>query len=396
MPAEPSAPIVDAAEVAAIAREIREAGRFALDLEFVSESRYVPDLGLVQVSWGDVEQPQVATIDPLAVDPRPVVEIVADPGVETLMHAAQADLALLAHTHGVRGAGIVDSQIAAAFLGMGEQIGYAPLIEHTLGVKLDKGSQFSEWLRRPLDSQQVAYALDDVRYLPRAWQALRERLERRGRLHWVLEQSSLLAETWATRTPPEEMYRRVSGWNSLRSAQQGALRALAAWRERESLSANRPPSRLMHDRTLLQIARRPPADVDGLRQVRGMSGGVAQRYGDAILRALRQGQEHPPPPERARKPLAAPAQAWAGMVAGLVQSRAREAGIAARFVAPRDEIKALVRWWSEGDREAEPPLPLLRGWRRELVGGQAIAWLAGESVIAIDPDSPSGIGLDER
>ncbi len=396
MPAEPSAPIVDAAEVAAIAREIREAGRFALDLEFVSESRYVPDLGLVQVSWGDVKQPRVAAIDPLAVDPRPVVEIVSDPDIETLMHAAQADLALLAHTHGVRGAGIVDSQIAAAFLGMGEQIGYAPLIEHTLGVKLDKGSQFSEWLRRPLDSQQVAYALDDVRYLPRAWQALRERLERRGRLHWVLEQSSLLAETWATRTPPEEMYRRVSGWNSLRSAQQGALRALAAWRERESLSANRPPSRLMHDRTLLQIARRPPADVDGLRQVRGMSGGVAQRYGDAILRALRQGQEHPPPPERARKPLAAPAQAWAGMVAGLVQSRAREAGIAARFVAPRDEIEALVRWWSEGDREAEPPLPLLRGWRRELVGGQAIAWLAGESVIAIDPDSPSGIGLDER
>ena len=396
MSVEPSAPIVDAAEVAAIAHEIREAGHFALDLEFVSESRYVPDLGLVQVSWGDVEQPRVAAIDPLAVDPRPVVEIVSDPDVGTLMHAAQADLALLAHTHGVRGAAIVDSQIAAAFLGMGEQIGYAPLIEHTLGVKLDKGAQFSEWLRRPLDSQQVAYALDDVRYLPRAWRTLRERLEQRGRLHWVLEQSSLLAETWATRTPPEEVYRRVSGWNSLRPGQQGALRALAAWRERESLSANRPPSRLMHDRTLLQIARRPPTDVNGLSGVRGMNDGVARRYGDAILHALRQGEQHPPPRELSRKPLAGPAQAWAGMVAGLVQSRAREAGIAARFVAPRDEIEALARWWLEGDRETEPPLPLLQGWRRELVGGQAIAWLAGESAIVIDADSPSGIRLDGR
>ena len=48
----PSMLVTDAERVAEIAREIAEAGSFALDLEFRSEHRYVPDLALVQVAWG--------------------------------------------------------------------------------------------------------------------------------------------------------------------------------------------------------------------------------------------------------------------------------------------------------------------------------------------------------
>ena len=50
-----------------------------------------------------------------------------------------------------------------------------------------------------------------------------------------MDECDRIAETWAERTPPEEMYRRVRGWNSLRRRSQGALRALAAWREEEAL-----------------------------------------------------------------------------------------------------------------------------------------------------------------
>ena len=55
-----------------------------------------PELALVQVAWGDPADPELAAIDPLEVDVTPFAELVADEGIETIVHAAQADLAILA------------------------------------------------------------------------------------------------------------------------------------------------------------------------------------------------------------------------------------------------------------------------------------------------------------
>ena len=157
-------PVTDAAEVASIAAEIARCGWFALDLEFMTEGRYVAELSLVQVGWGDQDTPTVAAIDPLRVDPRAVIDLVARDDVEVIIHSAQADLALIGAAFSVRATHVFDTQIAAAFLGMGEQIGYGALVERIAGVHLDKGAQYTEWSRRPLSEDQLRYALDDVRY----------------------------------------------------------------------------------------------------------------------------------------------------------------------------------------------------------------------------------------
>ena len=80
---------------------------------------------------------------------------------------------------------MVDTQIAAALLGLGDQLGYAALVELLLGVVLDKSHQFTDWNRRPLAAEQLRYALDDVRYLPALWRELATRLDRRGRRPWL-------------------------------------------------------------------------------------------------------------------------------------------------------------------------------------------------------------------
>lgn len=380
-------------EVAAIAEAIRDAGSFALDLEFMTESRYVAELSLVQVGWGDPEAPEVRAIDPLKVDARPIADLVGDPTVETVIHSAQADLALVGAVFGIRGRGIVDTQIAAAFLGLGDQIGYAALVERTAGVYIDKGSQFTEWSRRPLTDEQVKYALDDVRYLPDSWQQLRVDLEAQGRLAWVMEECDRLAEMWAERTPPEEMYRRVRGWNGLRRKSQGALRALATWREEEALRVNRPPSWLLNDRTMLEIARRPPRDLAELRSVRGLGEGTAQRYGKVLLEAIERGMQDPPPEEDTPPRVPNLGQSWPAILSGIVQARCREASIAPRFVATRREIDDLIAWWLVGDRSKEPDLPLLDGWRRELVGADLLNWLQGKTAVVVDPDSEAGLTI---
>lgn len=389
----PEATITTTDDVERVAAAVRAAGQFAIDLEFMSEERYVPELALVQVAWRANGVPTAVAIDPLAVDTSPIAKLVADPEVITILHSGQADLSLLRARLGVAGASIVDTQVAAAFLGMGEQIGYAPFIQRTLGLTVDKGGQFTEWLRRPLSEDQLRYALDDVLHLLPAWQIVEDELRERGRLAWVLEECERMARGWSDRPPPEEMYRRVSGWATLRPRQQGALRAVAAWRERESLSANRPPARLVAERTLLELARRPPRTVDGLREVRGMTDGIVRRYGMQILDALHEGEQHPIEGGDMPKPLPPAAQAWAGVLGGLVQAHCRDADIAARFVASRADLEAVALWWFEGDHAVEPDVAVMRGWRRELVGEVVLRWLRGSLGLVADALSPFGFRL---
>ncbi len=388
-------PVTDQARVAEIAAAVESAGEFVLDLEFMTDGRYVAELSLVQVGWGDTDEPQVAAIDPLRVDPLPVLQLVGKGDILTVLHSGQADLALIGQQFAIRGQNVFDTQIAAAFLGMGDQVGYAALVERVCGVRLDKSAQFTEWSRRPLSEDQVHYALDDVRYLPRVWQALRNDLQGRGRLTWVAEESDRLAETWAERVPPEQMYRRVRGWNGLRRRSQGALRAVAAWREREALRANRPPSWIMNDRTMLELCRRPPEDEAAMREVRGLGEGTVQRYGRALLQAINEGLEDPPPAEPKRPAVPPYGRAWPAILSGIVQAGCRDANIAPRFVATRSDIDTLVAWWLTGDHQEEPDLPLLRGWRRELAGGAMLDWLRGSTTLAVDPTSEAGIRIVE-
>ncbi len=369
--------------MAFIAREIEAAGAFALDLEFVSAGRYQPELALLQVAWGPIEEPpndgfQVAAIDPLAVDCAPIVALVAAPEVVTLLHAAQGDLALLSTLFGVRARRVLDSQIAAAFLGLGDQVGYAALVERLLGPALDKAMQFTDWLARPLAPEQIRYALDDVRYLPRVWRELERRLLERRRLGWVEAEAERLAESATRRLAPEDAYLRLGAWQTMPPRPLAALQALAEWRERQAIEDNRPPSWIVKDRVLLDLARRAPATPAELQAIEGMSPAWVGRHGRYVLAAIRRSKGRRVEAPRLVR-LSLGQRKKAAKLWKRLEELARQAEVAPRFVASRSEVDALLAWWTSGDRGREPALPLLSGWRRELAGEPALEWLARSS-----------------
>src|SRR3954467_10722655 len=93
---------VSAMTPAQIAERARAAGRFGIDTEFVSESRYRALLGLVQVvvelEGGDQH---IELLDPLTgFDREPLAEIWADPEVEVLIHSGGQDVAILRRAWG--------------------------------------------------------------------------------------------------------------------------------------------------------------------------------------------------------------------------------------------------------------------------------------------------------
>lgn len=390
--------VTDAGRVEAIAREISEAGAFAFDLEFVSEGRYIPELSLLQVAWGNIDEPTVELIDCVAVDPRPVLEQLESADVDAIAHAAKQDLGLLAARFDVEAKSFWDTQIAAAFLGIGEQIGYAKLVKALMDIELDKGAQFTAWLERPLSASQLTYAANDVLHLPAVWSKLRKRLEEVGRLSWVAEESSALVRG-AVRIPPsDEAYRDVKGWKALRGRSLGSLKALAAWRQQIALDRNKPLSWVLADRPMVELCRNPPRDGRQLKRVRGVGEGTVRRYGDDIIDAIARGAKKPVEGQRNdRTQLSSRGQVWAGLVASLVQSRCAEAGIAARFVGTRADAEALVAWFESPDRDqSEPDIALLQTWRRELAGDAVLAWLRGEASIAVSVDGPAPLRFVEQ
>lgn len=385
--AVPMQPLIENSGVVRdLAARIAESGRMAFDIEFVSEGRFVPELSILQVAWGDERAPEIALIDCLVADPAPILGLIASEAVETVAHAARQDLGLLSARFGLVARRFQDTQIAAAFAGLGEQIGYGKLVKALIGVELDKGAQYTAWLERPLSPAQHRYAADDVRYLPRVWSLLQARLKDLGRLGWVGEESALLARVAVPYGPAELAYLDVKGRGKLDGRALARLQALAAWRQDCALASNRPLSWILPDKALVELSRRGAGSMRDVRAA-GATGGVVQQYGEEILGCLAEASHAVPPPLEPEGPMLDPrAQLRAAVVQAWVQARCEEVGIAARFVGTRADVEALVAWHARGEDTDAAGVALLAGWRRALVGEEALAWLRGELALVCDPD----------
>ena len=179
----------------------------ALDTEFIREKTYYPRLCLIQIASKDL----LACIDPLALpDLQPFLDWLNDPKRLKVLHAAWQDLEIFHHLgRGQVPSPIFDTQIAAAVLGLGDQLGYARLVEESLGVVLDKSQSRTDWARRPLTTAQLDYAIDDVRYLRDVYVKMRHQLEKLGRLKWLDKPFQKLADPTTYAVDPRHSWERV-------------------------------------------------------------------------------------------------------------------------------------------------------------------------------------------
>src|SRR3954471_14251819 len=174
-----------------LAGRARETGRLGIDTEFMGEGRYRALLCLVQVVVADEQgDARVEVLDPLDenLDPRPLAEVLADPGIEVIMHAGRQDVALLRRVWETDVRNVFDTQVAAGFAGLRAQLGYEALLHELVGVRLRKSASFTRWDARPLSPEQVEYAREDVLHLLQLVDALQSTLRDRGRLDWALEE----------------------------------------------------------------------------------------------------------------------------------------------------------------------------------------------------------------
>ena len=344
-----------------------------VDTEFMRENTYWPELCLVQIANTE----EAAAIDPLAegIDLAPLLDLLCEnEDVLKVFHAGGQDVEIVYNLTGKTPHPIFDTQIAMMAVSQSEQIGYANLVESWLGFTVDKGARFTDWSRRPLTDRQIEYAIGDVTHLAVIFPRLLKKLIKTGRGSWLDAEMDKLADPSNYANDAGEAWQRIRA-PSRNATVLGRLKALAAWREQEAQHKNIPRGRIMRDETLADLAAHPPKTQAELVKVRGLSTAWKDNdIGKRLMKAIEKAEplpadEMPDKPKRGA-PLGKEGVLVADLLKLLLKIRAREIDVAARLLTRSDEMESLA----SGMRD----LPVLKGWRYEVFGKDALDLVEGK------------------
>ncbi len=390
----PPEPLVATAEkLAELVAHLRVSGRFAFDTEFVSEDTFEPILCLIQVATLE----RHVVVDPLAIeDMSSFWDVVNDPSIEVVMHAAGEDLRIGHLRSGRLPERIVDVQIAAALVGHGYPLSLGNLVYQTVGVSLAGGETRTDWRRRPLSEGQLRYALDDVRYLLEVADQLASRLETLDRQPWAeLEFRSLIESVRAR--GDEERWRRLSGLHQLSRRGLEVARRLAEWRREDARRANRPLRQVLRDDLLIAIAKRQPTTHRDLEALRDFNRPHLLSRSNEFLALIADAQNVPAEnlPEHSERHDDGPGLSMVvSLMNATLSQSATQRKVATSLVGSSADLKELIRWHVSGRPQSRQPA-LMNGWRGEVCGQLLLDVLTGKRALRIvDPEAEVPVALD--
>ena len=234
--------VTDNDALTALCEQWQHCSVLALDTEFIRVDTFNPRLGLIQVCDGKNNY----LLDPLAITQWSAFAAILDnPRVLKTLHSCSEDLVVFRGFFGKVPTPLFDTQRAAAFLGFGYSISYQNLVKEVLGLEVSKDQTRSDWLRRPLSAEQLAYAALDVACMPQITGFLQEKLASTERSHWAaleFEQMVVGASADSGETEWNQYYQSLGMSWRLDALQLGTLQRLCAWRERVAREKDKPRS----------------------------------------------------------------------------------------------------------------------------------------------------------
>jgi ribonuclease D len=254
----------------------------ALDTESNSFHAYKERVCVIQLSTAAGDW----IVDPLAVDVAPLGPMLCD-GRETVLHGADYDVRCLKRDFGWSLPNLFDTMVAARRLGV-VGLGLSALVESRCGVRLSKAHQRSDWGRRPLSPEQLAYAALDTHFLLRLRESLLADLEAKGMAVEARQDFARIAAAKPhERVFDPEGWRRLKGARELGTVERAILRSLWIVRERRAEALGRPPFKVVGEQQMLEIAKRKPSTAEALQRISGVTPSVMRNIGEEILRAVR-------------------------------------------------------------------------------------------------------------
>ena len=344
-----------------------------VDLEFMREKTYYAQICLIQVASKNT----AAIIDPLAkgLDLSSFWDVMQNEKVIKVFHSCRQDVEIIYNMSGKTPNPLFDTQVAAMVCGFGEYIGYESLVKSLLGRELDKTCRLTNWNLRPLDEGQLEYALSDVTHLVDVYEKLCEILRENHREHWFDEEIAALQNPALYEVNPDDVWQKIR-YSSHNSKFLRILQQLAKWRELRAQKHNTPRQSVIKDECLVSIAAMAPKSVEQLAQVRNirkdvLNGKLAAEILDVVKEAIADKKLKIKPIEKYRAFNSA-ASGLLELLKLMLKIVSLQEGVVPHIIATDENLRDLAM--AENDENN----PLLKGWRFDLFGKEALLLREGK------------------
>ena len=348
----------------------------AIDTEFIRENTYYPILCLIQIAGDSFS----AVIDPLsAIDMEPVWEILLNEKILKVFHSGRQDIEIFFNLTGKIPKPIYDTQIAAMFCGLGDQVSYVGLIKKFLGITISKENQFSNWLQRPLTNKQLQYALSDVNYLIKVYPLIKKIIKKTNREEWVEKEFQNLLNKKIYDINPKDVWKKIKIKNPKRE-DLNLLKHLAEWREIACKKRNIPKNRLVRDEILITISHFKPNDIFSVRKIRGIPKTLSDNDLNKILEIIKISQKVDPDkwpkiPKHSKNVNVN--KESLDLLKLLLTYCSQKSGLAEKLITDADELRLIL----DGKKR---DLKVFCGWRNEVFGKFANLLLKGKIAFTVE------------
>ena len=349
-----------------------------VDTEFIREKTYFPILCLIQIACPDKKL--AACIDPLAseMDLSPLLAVMKNENILKVFHSARQDLEIFYQLMNELPSPVFDTQIGAMVCGLGESVSYHGIVNHFLGLDLDKSSRVTDWSDRPLSDKQIEYAMGDVIHLVQIYEKMLDQLQAQKRIEWLKDEMKTVVEPEIYQPNPMEAWHRLKP-ASTQGKYLAVLQAVCAWREERAILLNRPRRHVMRDEMLLELAALAPQTQEDLKHLRGKLSVKSEQINEIlnVIQAALSLPEKEQPILVREKSLTPAEQGVKEILRLLLTIISSDLGVAPKLIASSDDLGKMAR-------SSKADVPAMKGWRFDVFGQKAMAFKDGKLNLAFD------------
>ncbi|MBR9923017.1 MAG: ribonuclease D [Bacteroidetes bacterium] len=342
----------------------------AFDTEFVGEKRYQTLLCLIQIATEHGNY----VVDPLAIEElSPFLRILEDEKVLIITHAGENDYRLLQELFGTIPKNLFDTQIAAGFCGYRYPFSYSKLVEAETGNRIKKGYGVSDWQSRPIEPEQMSYALADILYLPGMYLSLKKKLDDAGRSNWVKQELQVWEDDAYYWKDPDKEVLNNNLMTRIRPRQQVFLMRVLRWRDDLAQKKNYSKEMVFSSKMLGQLVRAIPSGKKSLANNRRIPDSIVKRHGDLFENLYKEPATEEENEVLSRLPKGPSDneeyELILDMLYLMVKYRCLREGISVQLVFPRGELNKM-----KSEPEYHSQL-MNTTWRKEFLGAEVLEWI---------------------
>ncbi|WP_151812297.1 ribonuclease D [Acinetobacter bereziniae] len=346
-------------ELESVLNLMQHTSTYGLDTEFIKVDTFWPKLGVFQINVNG----QVFLLDGTTLNLDQFWHRLFQ-AQQNIFHACGEDIDLIYHYADKKNLeNVFDTQVALSFLGHGLQVSYQNALKLILDIEIDKDQTRSDWLARPLTTEQMNYAANDVLYIMRLAEKVKAQLEQKNLYQQVLEDCQNLTFEIASETPKEKLYSDIGNYRHSRK-QLMQLQQLCVWREEMVKALNQPRSFILKNATMIDLVEVNPKNNFQLSNVKGIRPNIVREHGKTILDLLKFLPEMDEWPLRIARPIKHSSQGITVEVDELISQISSDMQVPKEVLMRKKWLNALYHHVVFQGKEQDLPRYLL-GWRYE-------------------------------